>query len=49
VVGSLARVMSNSWQCWHCGTAVTDQPLPLSTYVSPLPGTTALLPAVPAL
>ena len=24
--------MSNSWQCWHCGTVVTDQPLPLSTY-----------------
>ena len=32
MVGSLARVMSNNWQCWQCGTAVTDQPLPLSTY-----------------
>ena len=32
MVGLLARVMSNSLQCWQCGTAVTDQPLPLSTY-----------------
>ena len=24
--------MSNHWQCWHCNSVVTDQPLPLSTY-----------------
>ena len=24
--------MSNFWQCWHCNSVVTDQPLPLSTY-----------------
>ena len=26
--------MGNNWQCWQCGTAVTDQPLPLSTYAA---------------
>ena len=24
--------MDNNWKCWQCGTTVTDQPLPLSTY-----------------
>jgi hypothetical protein len=24
--------MSSNWLCWQCKSAVTDQPLPLSTY-----------------
>jgi len=24
--------MRSDWICWHCKSAVTDQPLPLSTY-----------------